>query len=92
MVKCTVVSPLSRKVVEGLEGIFLKTVTGEVGILTGHMPIVAQVRDGSVARLKTAAGEIQVKLGAASFFQFKNNEGILLTREYSVEGEAGPAA
>jgi F0F1-type ATP synthase epsilon subunit len=92
MLRCTVVSPLGEKTVQGLDGIFLRTVTGEIGILAGHMPIVAQLADGSVARLKIGGAEVRIRLGNASFFQFKADEGILLTREFSVQGESAPSA
>ncbi len=95
MLKCTIVSPRQKKIIDGLDGIFLQTTTGEMGILTDHIAIVTQLRDGSLARLKTAAGdEIRVRLGTSSFFRFDKNEGLLLTADFSSDGEAlsGPAA
>ncbi len=93
MLRCTIVSPAQKKVIEGLEGIFLKTVTGEIGILTGHIAIVTQLRDGTVARLKAAgAREIRVQIGASSFFRFDADEGTILTEDFSVSAAETTAA
>jgi F0F1-type ATP synthase epsilon subunit len=91
MLECSIASPLDRYDTGELEGIFVRTVTGERGLLRGHIRIVAQLRDNSLVRLKTlAGGEIVVRIGRNSFFQFKDNRGIVLTSEFKME--AGPLA
>jgi F0F1-type ATP synthase epsilon subunit len=92
MLKCTIVSPTQKKVIEGLEGVFLRTTAGAIGVLTGHIAIVTQLREGETARLKVAGGaEIRVRLGASSFFRFEKDEGTVLTEEFTVSGETAAA-
>jgi F0F1-type ATP synthase epsilon subunit len=82
--KCTLVSALEKKEFPEVQGIFVETITGQRGILPHHINIVAQLKDNSQVRIQTPEGELRFTIGRGSYFQFKDNIGIILTQEYMV--------
>ena len=86
MLKCTFVSPTKKIQRENLDGIYIKTITGERGILKDHIPLVCKLQNNSVVRLKKKnekKSEVEKYLvGTESYLQFKNNEAIILTQDF----------
>lgn len=85
MLKVTIVSPLEKYTADGLEALYLETVDGERGILQNHIAIVAQLKTNSLVRLKTAAAETRLRVGAGAFFKFSNNEAVILAQNFAKE-------
>lgn len=83
MIKCTIVSVLDKRIEDNCEGIFLETITGQRGILVDHIPIISELKENSLIRLKKESKEIKFILGQHSFLQFKNNECLILTRSFT---------
>ena len=82
--KCTLVSITDKQEEPEVNGIFVQAVNGELGILTGHAPLIAKLRDCSPARLETAAGSKVFTLGTDSFLRFAGQEATILTSHFSV--------
>lgn len=87
MLKVTLVSPLEKYTVTELSGLFLDTVTGQRGILSGHMDLVAQLKNRSLVRLVKNEVETHFRLGDAAFVKFAHNEAVILTQEFIKEKE-----
>lgn len=88
MLKVTIVSPLEKYAATDLSGIFLETVTGHRGILRDHMPLVAQLKDGSRVRLvHREQTELHIRVSEKAFVKFSKNEAIILTQSFTKERE-----
>jgi len=85
MMKLLVASPLENRNFEDIESISIMTVEGERGILRGHIGLVCALEAGSVVWLATPAGQVRLLVGEDSFLRFRNDEGVLVTRSYTVE-------
>ena len=83
MLKCILVSATDRLEEIDLEGVFVQAVTGELGVLRNHLPLVAKLKNNSVLRLKTARDQKFYTLGNNSFLHFSNNEAVVLTQSFS---------
>jgi F0F1-type ATP synthase epsilon subunit len=67
-----------------ITGIFVQAVNGELGVLAGHQPLIAKLKDNSAVRLETAAPAPKIyTVGANSFLQFAEDEAIILTQNFS---------
>lgn len=88
MMKLLVASPLENRNFEGIESISVTTVEGERGILRGHIGLVCALKKGSAVRLVTPAGQVRLRVGEDSFLRFRDDEGVLVTRSYTVEATA----
>ena len=81
--KCTLVSATERQEEIEISGIFVQAVNGELGVLTGHQPLIAKLRDNSTVRLETTAPTPKIyTVGADSFLQFADNEAVILTQSF----------
>ena len=83
MLKCTLLSAVDKREETALEGIFVQAVTGELGILENHLPIIAQLKANSRLRLKTAAAPKYYTLGQNSFLYFQDNTALILTQSFA---------
>ena len=83
MLKCTLVSSTECLEESALEGIFVQSILGELGILQDHTPLLAKLKDNSVVRLKGAKTQKYYTVGNNTFFQLAKNEAIILTQSFS---------
>jgi F0F1-type ATP synthase epsilon subunit len=82
--KCTLVSATEKQEETEITGIFVQAVNGELGVLTGHQPLIAKLLDNSAVRLKTSAPAQKIyTVGADSFLQFAGDEAVILTQSFS---------
>lgn len=84
MLKCTFMSATNSLEETELESLSVQAVTGELGILRGHMPLIAKLKDNSQVRLNTAAEQKYYTLTQNSFLYFKNDEAIILTQDFNI--------
>jgi F0F1-type ATP synthase epsilon subunit len=84
--KCTLVSATEKQEETEVSGIFVQAVNGELGVLTGHQPLIAKLRDNSAVRLETAAPAPKIyTVGSDSFLQFTADEAVILTQSFSLK-------
>jgi F-type H+-transporting ATPase subunit epsilon len=84
-----VVSP-DRKLFSGsADFLVARTVEGEIGILPGHTPILAQLVAPSEVKLKAGSDEQRFRI-AGGFMSVKDNKVIVLAEEVGPEGDAAP--
>lgn len=83
MLKCTFASATESLEESALEGIFVQSVTGELGILRDHLPIVVKLKDNSLVRLKTEKNQKKYLVGKNTFLQFSKNEALILAQSFS---------
>jgi F0F1-type ATP synthase epsilon subunit len=84
--KCTLVSATEKQEETEISGIFVQAVNGELGVLTGHQPLIAKLKDNSAVRLETAASASKIyTVGANSFLQFAADEAVVLTQSFALK-------
>ncbi len=82
MMTINFISALERQSVGEVTGIFIRTVEGELGILADHIPLVAELREGSIVRVVRRTDEVLYTLGKNSFFKFSDNRATVLTQSF----------
>ncbi len=85
MLECTVVSPIAQSTVSEATGLVVRATNGEIGILAGHIPTVAQLVDGSTVRVSTAEGERRYHIGSNSFLRYSRDSAVVLTSSFEEE-------
>ncbi|GBR72630.1 hypothetical protein NO1_0134 [Candidatus Termititenax aidoneus] len=84
--KCTLVSATEQQIETEITGIFVQAVNGELGVLTGHQPLIAKLKDNSAVRLETAAPAPKIyTVGANSFLQFAGGAAVILTQSFALK-------
>ncbi|GBR76171.1 hypothetical protein NO2_0767 [Candidatus Termititenax persephonae] len=83
--KCTLVSATEKQKEADLTGIFVQAVNGELGVLPGHLPLIAKLKDHSVVRLATAQAVKNYTVGLNSFLQFAGDEAVVLTQGFALK-------
>ena len=81
MMRCTITSPITSAVFEGLSAIRVFTTTGAREILPGHIALIAGLAPDSSVELVPADGSTPLHIGVAagSFFQFEQDDALILT-------------
>jgi F0F1-type ATP synthase epsilon subunit len=84
--KCILVSATENQEETEITGIFVQAVNGELGVLAGHQPLIAKLKDNSAVRLETATPAPKIyTVGANSFLQFAEDEAVVLTQNFSLK-------
>jgi F-type H+-transporting ATPase subunit epsilon len=85
--KVALVSP-EREVWAGeAEMVVAQTIEGEIGIRTGHAPVLGVLVDGSLVRIHPAAGDVIVAAVGSGFFSVADNEVSVLAEQAELGSE-----
>lgn len=89
--KVSVVSP-EREVWAGeAEMVVAQTIEGEIGIRTGHVPVLGVLVDGSVAKIHPVGGDVVVVAVGSGFFSVADNEVSVLAEQAELGTEVDVA-
>ena len=81
MMRCTITSPVTSSLFEGLSAIRIRTTSGARELLPGHIALITGLAPDSMVELVPADGSASLHIGVAagSFFQFEQDDALILT-------------
>ncbi|MCD0451334.1 F0F1 ATP synthase subunit epsilon [Actinocorallia sp. API 0066] len=86
-IRVALVSP-EREVWAGqAEMVVAQTIEGEIGIRTGHAPVLGVLVDGSVVKIFPEGGEVIVAAVGSGFFSVADNEVSVLAEQAELGAE-----
>jgi len=80
-----IVTPEKRVYSDTVDSVVIPTLEGEVGVLAGHIPLVAQVDHGELRVLKGATSEV---LAVAGGFAQITGDKVAILAEHAITEEA----
>ncbi|GAB3276207.1 F0F1 ATP synthase subunit epsilon [Actinocorallia lasiicapitis] len=91
-IKVALVSP-EREVWSGeAEMVVAQTIEGEIGIRTGHAPVLGVLVDGSLVKIHPASGDVIVAAVGSGFFSVADNEISVLAEQAELGSEVNVSA
>ena len=89
MLECTLVSPLTQVELKKVTAVYVRAVTGELGILSAHASMVCRLADNSTVRVMDDSGEHRYRVGANGFLRVRSDQVVILSAE--IEESADPS-
>ncbi|MDR2733907.1 MAG: hypothetical protein LBC99_04590 [Spirochaetota bacterium] len=84
---CILISPTGREEFQNISSIHLTAMTGEMEILSGHIPVVSALKSGPALKLRAGDKVLRFTLAPGSFIRFENDSAEVLSAQYSFETE-----
>ncbi|MDR2431943.1 MAG: hypothetical protein LBD99_06825 [Candidatus Margulisbacteria bacterium] len=85
--KCILASATDKIIEENITGVFVQSVTGELGLLKDHLPLIARLKADSPVRLKTTSAPKYYTVGGDAFLQFAGNTAVILAGSFARAGD-----
>jgi F-type H+-transporting ATPase subunit epsilon len=73
--------------------VIAKTLEGDIGVLTGHAPVLGILAEGSVVRIRPDEGGEEISAAVSSgFFSIADDQVSILARQARLSADIDPAA
>jgi F-type H+-transporting ATPase subunit epsilon len=75
------------------EMVIAKTLDGDIGVLSGHSPVLGILAEGSVVRIRPEEGGTEIRAAVSSgFFSIADDQVSILARQALLSADIDPAA